>query len=153
MKKTLIIAVLLSIALTACGGSAAPSLSAFKAGFAGQRKTFRTLGVDLQQAIATAQNKTDAQLAKEIAALAVRAKNKASSLATLNPPSRYKTALHTLEVGFNAIAADLRQITAAATKHDAATARSATLALIKDASTVKAGDTAITSGLHLSANG
>jgi hypothetical protein len=151
MRKPIFTAILLAVVLAGCGGSSGPSLSAFKSGFEANKKSFHSLGVDLQQAIATAQNKTDAQLAAEISALSTRAKQQADSLAKLKPPSRYKANLQKLETGFNSVSADLSQIATAATKHDAATARSATQALIRDASTVKAGDTAISAGLHLPA--
>jgi hypothetical protein len=151
MRKPILTSILLAVVLAGCGGSDGPSLSAFRSGFAANKKSFHSLGVDLQRAIATAQNKTDTQLAAEIGALSARAKQQANSLARLNPPRRYKSDLQKLETGFNSVAADLSQIAAAATKHDATTARSATLALIRDASTVKAGDTAITAGLHLPA--
>jgi hypothetical protein len=149
MRKPILTSILLAVVLAGCGGSSGPSLSAFRSGFAANKKSFHSLGVDLQRAIATAQNKTDTQLATEIAALSARAKQQAGSLAKLNPPNRYKADLQKLETGFNSVAADLSQIATAATKHNASTARSATLALIRDASTVKAGDTAISAGLHL----
>jgi hypothetical protein len=151
MKKPFLIVVVLAAALAGCGGSSPPSLSAFKSGFTANKKSFHSLGIDLQRAIATAQNKTDTQLAAEIGALAARAKQEATSLRKLNPPSRYKADLTKLTSGFNAVAADLRQIATAATKHDATTARTATLALIHDAATVKSGDTGISAGLHLPA--
>ena len=151
MIRPTVAAVLLAAILAGCGGSSGPSLSAFKSGFRAEKKAFHSLGVDLQQAIATAQNKTDAQLATEIGALATRARQQASSLGRLNPPSRYRTSLKRLEAGFNAVAGDLQQIAAAATQHNASAARSATLALIQDAGKVKAGDTAISAGLHLPA--
>lgn len=144
-------AVLLAAILVGCGGSSGPSLSAFKSGFAAEKKSFHSLGLDLQRAITTAQNKTDAQLAAEIGALATRARRQAGSLGRLNPPSRYRRNLKRLEAGFNAVAGDLQQIAGAATRHDATIARSATLALIQDASRVKAGDAAISAGLHLTA--
>jgi hypothetical protein len=153
MTKPFITAVLLAAILAGCGGSNTPSLSTFKTGFATNKKSFRSLGIDLQKAIATAQNKTDTQLATEIGLLAARAKQQATSLSKLNPPSRYQADLKKLKSGFNAVATDLRQIATAATKHNAATARAATLALIHDAATVKAGDTAISAGLHLPAGG
>jgi hypothetical protein len=153
MKKPVITAVLLAIGLSGCGGSSAPSLKAFKSGFAANKQSCHSLGIDLQQSIATAQNKTDTQLASEISALATRAKQQGASLGKLNAPGRYKSDLSKLSAGFNAVAADLHQIAAAATKHDAATARAATLALIHDAATVKSGDAAISAGLRLPAGG
>lgn len=149
--KPTVAAVLLAATVAGCGGSSGPSLSAFKSGFAAQKRSFHSLGLDLQQAIATAQNKTDAQLASEIGALATRARQQAGALGRLNPPSQYRTNLRRLQAGFTAVAGDLQQIATAATKHDATTARSATLALIQDAGKVKAGDTAISAGLRLPA--
>jgi TolA-binding protein len=151
MRKPIPTVIVLALVLAGCGGSSSPSLSAFKSGFAANKQSFHSLGVDLQHAIATAQTKTDAQLASEIGSLATRAKQQAASLSKLNPPPRYKADLQKLESGFRSVASDLGQIATAATKHDATTARSATLSLIHDASVVKAGDTAISSGLHLPA--
>ena len=151
MKKPFFVVVLLAAVLAGCGGNSAPSLSAFKSGFAANKKSFHSLGLDLQKAIATAQSKTDTQLAAEIGALATRARQQATSLGKLNPPSRYKADLAKLTAGFKAVAADLGQIATAATRHDAATARTATLSLIRDAATVKSGDTGISAGLHLPA--
>lgn len=153
LRSALIAGALLSGALGGCGGASAPSLSAFRTGFATQKQSFHRLGLDLQQAIATAQNKSDAQLASEIGALAQRAKAQASSLAQLNPPGPFKANLHQLEAGFNAVSADLSQIATAATKHDRTGAQSATVALIRDASSVKTADTAISSRLSAPAKG
>jgi hypothetical protein len=148
MKKPMIVLILLAAALAGCGGANKPSLAAFKSGFAANKQSFYSLGLDLQQAIATAQSKTDSQLAAEIGTLATRAKAQATALGRLNPPSRFQADLRALESGFNAVAGDLRQIATAATKHDATAARSATEALIQDASKVKTGDTAISAGLN-----
>jgi hypothetical protein len=149
MKKPALTATMLVIALAGCGSSSAPSLSAFKSGFSANKATFRRLGLDLQKAIATAQSKTDAQLATDIGALSGRAKRQAASLAKLNPPSRFRADLHKLVAGFDAVAGDLRRISVAAAKRDAVSARAATVALLSDAARVKAGDSAISSGLHL----
>ncbi len=147
MRRALLAVALLASSLAGCGGSSAPSLSVFRTGFSTQKQSFHKLGVDLQQAIATAQTKSDAQLATEISALARRARQQASSLGRLNPPNRFKADLQMLEGGFSAISTDLTQIAGAATKHDRTAAQSATLALIRDAGTVRTGDTAISSGL------
>jgi hypothetical protein len=48
-----------------------------------------------------------------------------------------------------AIAADRHQISVAATKHDAQAATTASKTLVRDAATVKAGDTALSSSLKL----
>jgi hypothetical protein len=152
MRKPIVTALLLAALLAGCGNSA-PSLGAFKSGFSANKKSFHTLGVDLQQAIATAQHKTDAQLATEIGALATRARQQAASLGKLNPPSRYKRDLNKLVTGFKGVSSDLSRIATAATRHDNTAARSATVALVHDASSVKTADTAISAGLHLPTTG
>src|ERR1700722_3570002 len=71
--------------------TSAPSASTFKSGFSTDRVKFRKLGLDLQKEITTAQTKTDAQLATEIGALAVRAKQQAALLSQLSPPAKYQS--------------------------------------------------------------
>ena len=145
--------VTLALALTGCGGSSAPSLSAFKGHFKSDKASFRQLGLDLQKAITGAQAKTDAQLASEIGALAGRASAQASRLAALRPPDKFKASLTALVTGFKAVSGDLRSIAAAAVKHDAATAKTATKTLLADATQVKTADDTITKGLGLPAAG
>lgn len=146
-------AAIVALAIGGCGGSSAPSLSAFKAGFASEKAAFRNLGLDLQQAITGAKAKTDAQLATEIGALATSASRQASQLSHLNPPAKYKAGLAKLVTGFRAVATDLQVIAAAAVKHDATTAKAATQTLLVDAARIKASDDAITKGLGLPAGG
>lgn len=151
-KRTLAAGVVaLALVLAGCGGSSnnAPSLSAFKTGFQSNKTSFRQLGIDLQKAITGAQSKTDAQLATELGALATRASSQAGSLAKLNPPAKYKTYLNSLAAGFRSVAADLRKIATAADKHDATTARAATVSLLSDAAKVKTADDAISKGLGI----
>ncbi|MGI8505595.1 MAG: hypothetical protein ACR2MK_02115 [Solirubrobacteraceae bacterium] len=142
-------ATLLTVAIAGCGASNAPSLSAFKTGFASDKAQFRKLGLDLQREIVGAKAKTDAQLATDLGALSVRAKQQAAQLSKLDPPAKYKAELQKLVSGFNAVGADLKQISVAATRHDGPTARTATGALGADAAKVKASDDAITAGLGL----
>jgi hypothetical protein len=141
--------VLLALALAGCGGSSAPSLSAFKSAFTTDRAQFRQLSLDLQHEITGVQAKTDAQLATEIGALSTRAKRQASGLAALKPPANYQPDVQKLTSGFNALAADLEQISVAARKRDAAAASAATRKLIRDAATIRAADDALTSALKL----
>lgn len=150
----MIIAVLAAVAITGCGGSGAgSSLSGFKTGFASDKASFHQLGLDLQHAIATAQTKSDSALADEIGRLAARARAQAHSLADLSPPARFQPRVRQLQQAFMAVGADLSRISTAARRHDGASARSATLALIQDASRVKSGDTAISADLHLPTSG
>jgi hypothetical protein len=140
-------------ASTSSTSSAAPSAGTFKSGFSTDRVQFRTLGLDLRKEITTAQTKTDAQLATEIAALAVRAKQQAALLSQLSPPAKYQSALQRLVTAFNAVAVDLQKISVAATKNDGPAAKAATETLIRDSAKVKTTDDAITTGLKLPANG
>jgi len=142
---------LLGLALADCGGSSAPSLSAFKSGFSTEKAQFRKLGLDLQTAT-QARSKTDAALASELTALATRAEQTRAQLTKLDAPSKFKANLSKLESRFGAVGTDLKQIAGAATKHDAATARAATMMLLRDAATVKSADVALTSGLGLPAS-
>jgi hypothetical protein len=139
------------LALAGCGGSSGPSLSTFKSGYSADKTQFRKLGTDLGSEITGAKQKTDAELATELGALAARAKQQASQLSKLNPPSKYKTELSSLVTGFNAVGSDLTVIAAAAAKHDAATAGSTTKTLLRDAATVKTADTSLTKALGLPA--
>jgi hypothetical protein len=133
--------------------SSAPSASTFKSGFSTDRVQFRKLGLVLQKEITTAQTKTDAQLATEIAALSVRAKQQAAQLSQLSPPAKYQSALQSLVTAFNAVAADLHKISVAATNNNGPAAKTATVTLIRDSAKVKTADDEITTGLKLPANG
>ena len=141
--------IVLIIVLAGCGGSSAPSLSAFKSAFTTDRAQFHQLSVDLQREIAGARAKTDAQLATEIGALSTRAKHQASDLAELEPPGKYKADVQKLISGFTGLGADLEQISVAATKRDAASASAATNLLLRDAATIRGADNDLTASLKL----
>lgn len=141
--------VVLTVALAGCGGSSAPSLSAFKSAFTTDHAQFHQLSVDLQRELTGARAKTDAQLAIQIGALSTRAKHQASDLAELKPPGKYKPDVQKLISGFTGLGADLEQISVAATKRDAASATAATRLLIRDAATIRAADDALSSALKL----
>ncbi len=156
MRAMAMAAVIGALALAGCGGSSKPSqpsLSAFKSGFATEKAAFRQLGLDLQKAITGAQAKTDAQLATEIGGLAARSSAQAARLAALRAPDKFKSSLTSLVSGFKAVSADLGSIAAAAVKHDAATAKTATKTLLADSAKVKTADDTISKGLGLPAAG
>jgi hypothetical protein len=134
-----------STSTTSGGGSG----GGFKAAFAGDKAQFAALGASLQKALSQAGSKTDAQLATELSALGDQAKAQAQRLSNLSPPPKYKKALDNLVKYLNNVASDLKQISDAAVKHDAAAAKAATTKLVQDAKKVKAADTSITSGLGL----
>jgi hypothetical protein len=149
-NRTLIsAAIVAALALGGCGGSSGPSLSSFKSGFSADKKQFTKLGTDLAAAITGANKKTDDQLATELTALAGRAKQQATQLSKLNPPSKYKSQLGNLKAGFNAVSADLTSISAAAAKHDSTAAGNATRTLLGDAAKVKTADTSLSKALGI----
>jgi hypothetical protein len=153
VKNRTLVSVLapLAILLAGCGGSSGPSLSAFKSGFAKEQAQFVKLGADLQTVLTQARGQTDVQLATELSALSARAKQQASQLTKLIPTPKFKTDLKTLATSLDVVGSDLSQIAAAATKHDAKTAKALTPTLIQHASLVKASDAALTKGLGLPA--
>jgi hypothetical protein len=148
-RPAILACIVLIAVLAGCGGSSASKLSAFKSAFSTDRAQFHQLSVDLQREITGARAKTDAQVATEIGALSTRAKHQASDLAKLKPPGRYKPDVQKLISGFTGLAADLEQISVAATKADATSASTATKLLIRDAATIRAADDALTSSLKL----
>jgi hypothetical protein len=138
-----------AVALTGCGGSGGVSRAAFKAGFATSQKQFRQLGTTLASDITGARAKTDAALASEFATLAARARRQAADLAKLKAPAQYDGRINGLVAGFHSLAADLTQISDAATKHDAKTAAAAVKTLFTDATKIKAADAGLSKSLGL----
>jgi hypothetical protein len=138
-----------ALAVTACGGSGGVSLAAFKTGFATSQKQFRQLGATLASDITGARAKTDAALASEFATLASRARRQAADLAKLKAPAPYDRGIKSLVAGFHSLAADLTQISTAATKHDAKTAAAAAKNLFTDATKIKSADAGLSKALGL----
>jgi hypothetical protein len=137
---------------TSSSAAGTGSTGSFKSGFAADKVQFAALGANLQKALTQAGSKTDAQLATELSKLSDQAKAQAQKLSQLSPPAKYKTTLDNLVNSLNSVAADLKAISVAATKHDATAAKSATEKLVADATKVKASDTQITKGLGLPAS-
>jgi Tfp pilus assembly protein PilV len=143
-----LLAVLAAAMIAGCGSSG-PSLSSFKSGYSTDKTQLTKLGTDLGTAITTANHKTDAQLATEFQSLSTSVSREASSLRKLQPPSGYKSELHSLTTSLDAVATDLHTISTAATAADANKAKSATTKLLADAANVKSADTALTDKLGL----
>jgi hypothetical protein len=141
------------LGLAACGGSSSSSstasLSAFKSKFAADQTQFRQFGTELGNDIVSAGSKTDDALAAEFTKLSTLAKTQAATLSKLNPPAKFKPALDSLAASFNAIATDLTNISAAATKHDASAAETATKKLVTDARGVSSADATLSKPLGL----
>jgi uncharacterized protein YukE len=143
------------LALAGCGssgsGTGTSSLSAFRSSFAVAKRQLDALGVDLDSAVTHAGQKTDAELASQVSTLASRAEREASALESLNPPTRYNTALRALASALDTVGGDLSSIATAAAGHNAPAARSATKALLADAADVKLADARVSKALGLSA--
>ncbi len=153
---------LATLSLSACGSSssqtsgssksstpAAPSLSAFKAGFAHDKAQFTKLGNELGLAIRTASKKTNSQLGAEFNTLASRATQQQTKLGKLNPPARYKAKVDELIADFGAVGKDMKAIATASSTNDAAAARSSATRLVKHSAALKTVDVALTAALGL----
>jgi hypothetical protein len=142
----------LAAVLAGCGSSG-PSLSAFKSGYGAEKAQFNQLGRDLQTVLQTAGKKTDVQLGSEFSGLAARASQQAVALRKLDPPGKFKSQRDQLATDFDTVAADLSAISTAASAHNGATARAATIKLVSDSGSLKAVDQSLTSALGLSQSG
>jgi hypothetical protein len=141
-----------TILVAGCGsGKSSSSISQvdFKRGFATSHREFGQLVTQVAKDIPSAGTKTDAQLAKEFKGLAKRAGQQASQLTALTAPSKYEKQMTTMIAGFRALKGDLSTISAAATKHSAQGAESATRALLTDAAKIKTADTSLAKALGL----
>ena len=139
-----------SFLLAGCGSSTSSSSTsrvAFKTGFAASHREFGQLVTQIAKDITSAGSKTDAQLAKEFKGLATRAGQQSSRLAAMTAPSRYAKQMTTMASGFHALKGDLSTISAAATKHSAQGAETATRALLTDAAKIKTADTSVAKAL------
>jgi hypothetical protein len=144
--------VLAGIAAAGCGSShtsTTTSQVSFKTGFATSQKEFRQLGTDIAKDITGAGNKTDAALAAEFGTLTKRADQQATQLAALHVPAKLKQQVARMVAGFHAVKGDLSKISTAAVHHDAASAETATRALLAHAATVKTADVALSKALGL----
>jgi hypothetical protein len=139
----------LAAAITGCGGSSGPSTSQFKQQFAAQKTQFRQLGLDAQQALLTANGKSDTALGRQFSALSGRATTTASDLRRLKSPSQYQGEVSQLAAAFDTVATDTKAISGAAAAHDATAARAATARFVQDAGRVKTVDDRISRQLGL----
>jgi hypothetical protein len=141
-----------TILVAGCGsGKSSSSISQvdFKTGFATSHREFGQLVTQVAKDITGAGARTDAQLAKEFSGLAKRTGQQASQLGAITAPSKYEKQVTTMVAGFRALKGDLSTISAAATKHSAQGAESATRALLTDAAKIKAADTSLAKALGL----
>lgn len=142
----------IAFALAGCGSrgpSGTSSLSAFKSSFSADKPQLRSVAVALDAAIAQVAGKPGAQSATQLSALASRAQQQASALEALNPPTRFNTELRALGSALEVTAADLGQISAGASQHNARASRSAVEALRTDAANVHSTETRVSQSLGL----
>ncbi len=159
---------LAALSLSACGSSsssssqtssqakttpAAPSLSAFKAGFAKDKASFTKLGNDLGVAIQKAAQTSASQLQKEFSALSARTRHEGEKLAKLDPPAKYKAQLDKLVSDFGPVATDMDAIAKAAGTNDATAARKAAASLVRHSAALKTEDVSLTRALGLPQTG
>jgi hypothetical protein len=147
MRRKAASAVVLALMVTACGGDG----PTFKQSFATSKAQFRTLGTDIVHDITASGATTDVRLASEFNGLASRARRQAAQLSTLKPPAKYKRQVSDLITGFHALGGDLSRISAAAGRHDAATAKSTMTTMLKHAAGIKSADTGLSESLGLPA--
>jgi hypothetical protein len=155
-RSTIPALALAALSLSACGASsssssspAAPSLGAFKTGFARDKAQFSKLGNDLGVAVLGAAKKSNSQLESEFSALAGRTDQQQAALRKLNPPAQYKAKLDELIADFGPVAKEMKAIAAAAGSGNAAAARSSATGLVKDSAALKTVDVALSTALGI----
>jgi hypothetical protein len=141
--------VAVAAALAGCGGAGGPSLSAFKTGFDDARVSATQFGADLGQAIQTAPQRTNSELATEFQQLSTRATREAAQLRRLDPPAKYRTQLSQVIAGFGTVTSDLHAISLAASAGDVTSARNSTAKLVDDVTHTRTLDRALTAKLGL----
>jgi hypothetical protein len=139
------------LVLVGCGGSSGPTTSSFKAEFKVQKAKLHTLGDEIGSAVEDAGNQTDAALAKQFEGLASSATSLAGALGQLNPPSKFKDELASLQSSVTQVAGTLHSIEAAAAANDAASAKAGGEAIVADAKQVKSLDETLSKKLGLPA--
>jgi hypothetical protein len=142
-------------ALGGCGSTSTSagtsSLHVFRLSFAAAQHQLHSISVDLGFTVTHAGINADVQRATQLSALAFRAEREASALEELDPPTQYNTRLRALGSTLDAVAADLMNISTAATEHNAPATESATHALRVDAANVKSADATESKSLGLPA--
>lgn len=109
------------------------SVPAAAAAYAPIRAEVVTIGRDLEVAVRQAAVRSDAEVADQFTALAVRVEAAVARVESLNVPARLDTALDDLRVALQDGADDLRAIATAARAGDAQAAREAAQRLVSDA--------------------
>jgi hypothetical protein len=130
-------------------GAATPSL---KAQFAPLNAQIKKIGVDIGTSINGASKATDVQLAKSFSGLAQRAAASSGNVGKLKGAKGANLiTLRTLQLALAKGAIDLARIATAAVTHNAANARAATIALIKDSPPITAARSKLAKALGIPA--
>ena len=127
----------LALGLAGCGGDDGASAEDFKRDFAQVNDQILAIGDDIGNGISSARGETDAELAREFAGLAKRARAAKTRLDGLEPPEDLEDERDRLSAALERGAADLTDIAAAARTHDAKAARSATQRLVRDSPPIR----------------
>jgi hypothetical protein len=130
-------------------GAATPSL---KAQFAPLNAQIKKIGVDIGTSITGAENSTDVKLAKAFSGLAQRAAASSGKVGKIKGATGARLiTLRQLQLALAKGAIDLARIATAAAQHNAANAKAATLALIKDSPPITAARTKLAKSLGVPA--
>ena len=112
------------------------------------------IGTDIATAVKQASNETDAQLAKQFSGLAMRTSAASIKVAKLQGATgSMATTQRTLQLSLAKVASDLAGIYRAAVVHSAPKAKTATIALYRDAAPVKNSRIAFARALGIKAGG
>jgi len=136
-RRSRLVAAVATAALAAgCGGDggddAKQDTAKFESGAKAATAETTKIGSDIGTAVRAASKQTDAQLAAEFTDLAARARAVVSDLNALEPPAAARAKVNALVGALGTGAQDLDAIAAAARGHDASSARSATVTLVRD---------------------
>ena len=155
-RRVLPIVALVALAFAGCGGDSkkddeaaaaakakAAAAAAFKTGAKAATAETTKIGEDLGTAIQGAGKQTDATLAATFTSLASRARGVVTDLNALETPQESRAEVTALVGALTTGAQDLDAIATAARSNDAASARSATVTLVRDSPAIKAAKDAL----------
>lgn len=130
-----------ALVLAACGGGGddETTVAEFRKQYAPISASVRDIGGDVEQAVTSAKDKTDAVITAEFSELAERTKAAAEELAAEELPDdpTIESARDALVSGLRKGAADLAAISAAAEAHDGPAAKAATVRLVSDSAAIR----------------
>lgn len=132
---TLLLVLISTVALAACGGSSEDKSKDFAKQFEPINTQLLATGAALGQEIQTAQGKSNAEIATAFSALATKVGAQLTALKATTPPDDLQPTVDALEAGLASAQQDLTDIADGATANDVAKVRAATVKLLKDSQT------------------